>query len=215
MLKKVGMAAAYIAIGCLIYVYGSDILQWLQSADNLVLVTLMATVMALFPVIPYPVVGGVIGAALGPMAGGVVTWAGSAMASILIFAWVRYGYAEWGSRLLHGQHRLGRVTAMFERNAFLAILFSRLIPVIPSIFINVYAALSTMSFLSYSVASSLGKIPAMLLFVLVGDNLMTNPSNIILTVGIYAVFLGVTLWIYKLAGFGPQARAKVEPERTS
>lgn len=210
MLKKLGMAAVYIGIGCLIYIYGGDILLWLQSTDSLLLITLMATVMALFPVIPYPVVGGVIGAALGPVIGGVVTWAGSATASILMFAWVRYGYEDWGNRLLHGQHRLGKVTAMFERNAFLTILFSRLIPFIPSILINVYAALSKMSFLSYCAASSLGKIPAMLLFVLVGDNLMTNPSNIVLTVGIYGVFLGVTLWIYKLTGFGDQARSKAE-----
>lgn len=198
MYKKLGLAAIYMVIAFVIYRYGDAILSWFQQSDNVVLVIIMATLMALFPVIPYPVVGGVIGAALGPVQGAMVTWTGSATASILMFLFIRYGYQEWGVNVLHRYKRIGKLTELFENNAFLTILFARLIPFIPSIVINTYAALSRVSFTSYAVASSLGKIPAALLFVTVGDNLMSDPKNILVTIGVYGVFLALSLFAYRL-----------------
>lgn len=195
--KKIALAVFYLGIGFLIYVYGEAILKWFQEADNIYLVTVMATIMALFPVIPYPLVGGVIGAAYGPVAGGLITWLGSTAASILMFLFVRYGFQEWGIRILNRYDRIGKLTSMFERNAFLTIAFARCIPIVPSIVVNVYCALSRVSFLTYAIASALGKIPAMLLFAVVGDNLMTEPRNILLTIGIYSVFLGSMLFIHR------------------
>ncbi|WP_339271119.1 TVP38/TMEM64 family protein [Paenibacillus sp. FSL K6-1330] len=210
MFKKLGMALVYAAVGGLVYFYGDAILVWIRSTDSIMLMMFMAVIMALFPVIPYPVVGGVIGAALGPVIGGIVTWVGSTVASILMFMFIRYGYQEWGDRVLYRYNRLGKVTTMFERNAFLTILFTRLIPFIPSIVINVYAALSKVTFASYSIASALGKIPAMLLFSMVGDHLMTDPSHIIITIGVYGVFLVITLMVYRLSGFGRSGRTETE-----
>lgn len=198
MRKKLLMALSYIGVAVLIYLYGETILSWFQQSENLLLVALMATVMALFPIIPYPVIGGVIGAALGPVLGAAITWIGSAAASILMFLFVRYGFQEWGERALHRYKSIDKVTTLFERNAFLAILFARLLPFIPSIIINVYAALSRVGFLSYAIASSIGKIPAMLLFAMVGDNLMSNPKSSLTTVAVYGIFLVIALGAYHL-----------------
>ncbi len=198
MLKKLGFAIIYAAAAFILYTYGDAILAWLQQADNVPLVILMAALMALFPIIPYPVVSGIIGAALGPALGGFAAWAGSAAASIVMFLFIRYGYREWGVHVLHRYNRIGRLTELFERNAFLTILFARLIPFIPSIAINMYAALSRVSFTTYAIASSLGKMPAMLLFVTVGDNLISNPINMLAVIGIYGLFLALSLFVYRL-----------------
>jgi uncharacterized membrane protein YdjX (TVP38/TMEM64 family) len=99
---------------------------------------------------------------------------------------------------LHRYSRIGRLTELFERNAFLTILFARLIPFIPSIAINIYSAISRVSFTSYAIASSLGKMPAMLLFVTVGDNLISNPKNMLAAIGIYGLFLTLSLFAYRL-----------------
>ncbi|MGG2200866.1 TVP38/TMEM64 family protein [Paenibacillus validus] len=198
MYKKLGLAILYLGIAYLIYIYGDVILAWFYPSNQVAVVIIIATLMALFPVIPYPVVGGVIGAAYGPALGAVITWAGSATASMLMFLFIRYGYQEWGVRILHRHNSLGKITALFEQNAFLAILFTRLIPFVPSILVNIYSALSRVSFAAYAAASSLGKIPAMLLFALVGDHLMTEPGNIVITIGIYGVFLGLIVLIYHL-----------------
>lgn len=198
MLKKLGLAIIYAAAAFILYTYGDAILAWLQQADSVPLVILMAALMALFPIIPYPVVSGIIGAALGPALGGFAAWAGSAAASIVMFLFIRYGYREWGVHVLHRYSRIGKLTDLFERNAFLTILFARLIPFIPSIAINMYSALSRVSFTTYAIASSLGKMPAMLLFVTVGDNLISNPKNMLAAIGIYALFLALSLFAYRL-----------------
>jgi uncharacterized membrane protein YdjX (TVP38/TMEM64 family) len=200
MYKKLGMAILYLGIAYLIYMNAHVLLQWFHGRNNVLIVMIMATLMALFPVIPYPIVGGVIGAAYGPALGGVLTWAGSATASILMFLFVRYGYQSWGVRVLHRYRSIDKITTLFEKNAFLMILFARLIPIIPSIIINIYSALSRVSFITYAIASSVGKIPAMLLFALVGDNLVSDPKSIILTIVVYGAFLGVTLYVYHLWG---------------
>lgn len=198
MRKKLGLGFFYAAIAALIYWRHETIIGWVQYPTPVIAVVLIATVMALFPVIPYPIIGGVIGAAYGPLLGGAITWTGSTAASLLMFVFVRYGYQDWGLRLLYQTKGIGKATILFERNAFLFILFARLIPIIPSIIVNVYAALGKVSFTAYAVASSLGKIPAMLLFVVVGDGLVTEPSNIWISLLIYGGFLTVTLAGYKL-----------------
>jgi uncharacterized membrane protein YdjX (TVP38/TMEM64 family) len=200
MYKKLSIAILYLGIAYIIYVYGELILDWIEHAriEHIPITATVATIMALFPIIPYPIVGGFIGAAYGPALGGFVTWLGSTLASLIMFLVVRYGYQDWGLHILHKYRTLGKLTILFEKNAFLTILFTRLIPIIPSIIVNIYSALSRVSFVSYALASSIGKIPAMLLFALVGDQLLTNPKNIIIIIVVYGVFLAVTFYFYNL-----------------
>jgi uncharacterized membrane protein YdjX (TVP38/TMEM64 family) len=197
MVKKLVLAVLYVGIALLIYRYGDVILKWFQQSANVPLVVVMATLMALFPIIPYPVIGGLIGAALGPVLGAAVTWTGSASASILMFLLIRYGYQEWGMKVLHRYQNIGKLTLLFERNAFLTIMFARLVPFIPSIVVNLYSAMSRVSFATYAVASSIGKIPAMLLFAMIGDSLVTEPKNLLVTAGVYGIFMILSLYAYR------------------
>ena len=197
MAKKLLLAACCAVIAVILYLHGEALLAWLRGTDNAAVAVPVATLLALFPVIPYPLVGGVIGAAYGPAVGGIVTWAGSTAASLLMFALIRYGFREWGDRLLRERPVAGRLTKLFERHAFLAILFARMLPFVPSVIVNSYAALSRVAFLPYAVASALGKIPAMLLFATAGDQLLTAPRNAVLALAVYGVFLGAALLVYR------------------
>lgn len=199
-LKKSLIAIVYVFIGYMIYVNGEAILRWFQAAsiEMIILVIIAATLMSLFPIIPYPVIGGFIGAAFGPLIGFLVIWLGSSFASIFMFSFVRYGYQDWGMLALQKYKTLNRATLLFEKNAFLAILFSRMILIIPSIVINIYSAISRVAFWQYTLASSLGKVPSMLLLAFIGNDLVTNPRNLIITISIYVIFLSITLLMYKL-----------------
>ncbi|MGO4886501.1 TVP38/TMEM64 family protein [Anaerobacillus sp. MEB173] len=215
MTKKIGLAFVYLSIAFIIYYFGENILFWIQHHGNdfVILTSIVATLMALFPIIPYPIVGGIIGAAYGGVLGGLVTWIGSTLASLLMFLFVRYGYQDWGMKILHKYKTLGRVTVLFEQNAFMTIFISRLIPFIPSIIINVYSSLSRVTFISYAIASALGKIPAMILFAVVGDSLMNNPQSIFLTVFIYSVFLAIVYSFYRLWKRKTIAAATAKPSK--
>lgn len=203
MIRKAALTILYAGIAYLIYYYSEPILSWFQSGPNPALVAAGATLMALFPVIPYPIVGGVLGAAYGPGAGGIITWIGSTAASLFMFILLRYVLSSLGERLLRGRKGVGPVIELVERNAFLAILFARMIPFVPSIIINACAAVTRVSFGVYALASALGKIPAMLLFVVIGDSLLNDPGQIVTAAAMYAVFMAVVMgayWLWKRRG---------------
>lgn len=189
--KRLASLLLYGAVIGFILVFKDQILLWLDQARDVspLLIVLVATLLALFPVIPYPLIGGVLGVTFGPELGAAYTWLGSACASILMFILVRWLFFEWGQRVLQRVKVIDRMTSLFERNAFLFILSSRLLPFIPSIVINVYCALSKVRFWPYAIASSLGKVPAMLLFAVLGDQLLTEPRNMLISILVYALFI--------------------------
>jgi len=197
--RKMGFFLLYLCIFFLIYYYQNNLILWLGQADvTYIPVTLvLATMLSLFPIIPYPLVGAVIGATYGSLLGGIITWGGSTMASIIMFILVRYILQDWGQKFLHKYKSLSKFTLIYEKNAFLAILFGRMVPVIPSIIINIYSALSRTGFVVYFTASAIGKLPAMLLFALVGDQWMQNPVTIVFIILFYLLFTAVVYTIYR------------------
>ncbi|WP_332634077.1 TVP38/TMEM64 family protein [Halalkalibacter flavus] len=208
-MRKSFVFIGYLLIAVLMYLYGESLLQWIrQGGTEYMLVTsILATFFALFPIIPYPIIGGVLGAAYGPVAGSLITWIGSSLASIIMFVFVRYGYQDWGKKWLYRYERLSKVTVLFERNAFITIFLTRLIPVIPSIIVNIYSALSRVSFMRYSIASSLGKVPSMILFATVGNTLVTNPSDLLYITVFYGSFLLIVYFFFRLFNrYTPQVR---------
>ncbi len=198
MVKKIIVLAGFIIAAVCIFIFSDSLVNWLQNvgSQSFALTASVATLLALFPIIPYPIIGGLIGAAFGPVLGSLITWIGSALASILMFILLRYAYQDFGQKVINRYRMTAKITLLFEQNAFMTIFITRLIPIVPSILVNAYAALSRVPASHYIVASSLGKIPSMILFATVGDAVLRNPINLLFIGVIYALFL---LFVY--AGF--------------
>ncbi|WP_078391299.1 TVP38/TMEM64 family protein [Shouchella patagoniensis] len=199
--KKIGVFISFLTVGLAVFFFGESMLLWIQSFGQqyLIVTALIATVLALFPIIPYPITGGLIGAAFGPITGSLITWIGSSSASILMFILIRYAYQDYGLSLINRFHTTSKITVLFEKSAFMTIFITRLIPIIPSILVNAYSALSRVKTSHYVFASSLGKVPSMILFATVGNAVLQDPATLFM-IGIYyfifliIVYVGYRSW---------------------
>ncbi|MBB6451167.1 putative membrane protein YdjX (TVP38/TMEM64 family) [Geomicrobium halophilum] len=200
MYRKLFVFATLALLAGIVFFYGENIAMWIDEhgTESVIITAMLATLMSLFPVIPYPIIGGILGAIYGSYLGSLVTWIGSSMASIIMFAFVRFGYQDWGLKLISKYQALSKVTMLFERNAFMTIFLTRLIPIVPSIIVNIYSALSRVTFGSYTIASSVGKIPSMILFATVGSTIVRNPADLFYIALLYGSFLLIVYGCYRL-----------------
>ncbi|GBG07536.1 TVP38/TMEM64 family protein [Paenibacillus agaridevorans] len=199
MIKKGLVIAAYAASVALLLLYREPIMHWLQedSASHHVLLIGAAILFGLVPIVPYGIVAGIIGAKYGPYWGGLANVLSSTAAAAIMFYLVRFAFHEQGSRLLSKNPTIGKFTVQVERNAFIAVLFARLLPFVPAILVNVYVALSRMPFRIFAVATLIGKLPTMFVFALVGDQWMSSTGGAIRVIVFYMLFLLVILAAYR------------------
>ncbi|WP_127529341.1 TVP38/TMEM64 family protein [Paenibacillus kobensis] len=168
-----------------------QLMNWIQLRDstNIVVIFLIATFLALFPVVPYGLIAGALGAKFGYLTGGVINILASTCAALIMFIIFRNALFGSARRVITRNHKVDRFTTMFEANAFWAVLFARLIPIIPAQVVNIYSAISQIKFITFTLATVLGKVPTMMTFTLLGDQLHTNTTNAIYTIIIYSLFL--------------------------
>jgi uncharacterized membrane protein YdjX (TVP38/TMEM64 family) len=200
MLKGIATIVIYaIAIG-MIFMFRDEIVGWVEQEDGAadILITLIAaSLLALFPVVPYGVVGGIIGSKYGPIVGTAMNVAGSTIAAAAMYYWARYGFSEQAGRLLNRSNKLGELHRLMLRNPFLAVLIGRLIPIVPAPVVNLYSGASGLRAAPFITATLLGKIPVMLVFAIIGDQWTNGWERMLAVVGIYAGFLGIVYFVYR------------------
>ena len=92
-----------------------------------------------------------------------ISFLGEAIGAIVAFFLYRKGFKKIASNKLQEFPGLKSLLDAKGKHAFLLILYLRLIPFVPSGFITFAAAIGRVSILTFIVASSIGKIPALLL----------------------------------------------------
>jgi len=195
------LVALYAIAAALCIIYRNELLIWIQKPGTPVLLPalLVATLIALVPVIPYGVVGAVIGAKFGFLVGSFINVAASTIAAVIIFALVRVSFADGTRRLLTRYKNIERFTRYVEEHPFLAVLFARLIPIVPAQAVNIYAGLSKMKLSIFLFATIIGKIPVMITFALAGDQVFKDAKNTLIVIGVYLAFLLVVFGSYRIA----------------
>lgn len=177
----------------LFYIWIAD-----EEALYLPLVLLIVTLLAIFPVIPFGIVGGVIGAKYGLLWGSIVNIAASTLAAIIVYGLAASILNSWGSKLLKKYNVVNRMHQFINERLFWTILIARIIPIFPAVIVNVYAGVFKIRFSLFLLATCLGKIPAMLVFAYVGNGIWTNDHNWLYVLLIYSVFLLVIFLCYRV-----------------
>ncbi|MGZ4161530.1 MAG: TVP38/TMEM64 family protein [Neobacillus sp.] len=153
---------------------------------------LLVAICVFFPIIPFTVLAGIIGAVFGTTQGAVVSLAGAMVGTMGFFFLSRYGFRDFAREKLLRYPKVQEYEGFFNRNSFIAILTSRLIPVIPAPVVNTICGLSKVRWLTFFTASSIGKIPNILLLSYVGASFS---SNKLYSVGLYCLYLVIVFLI--------------------
>lgn len=185
------------------FLYREPLFTWLNqgSLAQLPYMFFPAILFSVIPIIPFSVFAGLMGAKYGILVGATINWVGSVAASAIFFLLARYFFEEKFQGYISKYKGIKKFDHIISQNAFIAVLFSRMIPVVPPPVVNIYSGLSTMLFRTYFYATALGKVPGMIVYAFVGNQLFeTNHrffSGIIIYVGFLLVVLLLYRWWYK------------------
>jgi uncharacterized membrane protein YdjX (TVP38/TMEM64 family) len=173
----------YVSCVTLAFIYRYDILAWLREDHNLFLSVLAATVLALFPVLPY-----------GSAAGAVICWLATTLAAAIIYGIVKYMFKDRTMSYLSSIPALDKFTAAVQRRPFASVVLARLAPVIPQMAVNIYAGAAGLPFWSYLAASAIGKIPGIVLYAFLGGQLFQHPRSSAAAVILYLAVLAAAVY---------------------
>ncbi|OXM13514.1 TVP38/TMEM64 family protein [Paenibacillus herberti] len=192
-------ALLYVAALVLVLLYRVPIGIWLDSGQPSPLLMLAAAlVLALFPVFPYAIVIGALGYMFGPLGGSLISLGGTWIASLLTYAGFRLFFQDRGRVWIAKAGRLDRFVRLTDRSPFLFLLIARVLPVIPEMSVDAYAAITGIKLRVYASASLLGKAPGMLFFALLGGSQGSSPLRIAALVIAYLAFLAAALIAYRM-----------------
>ena len=147
---------------------------------------LLVAICVFFPVIPFPVLAGVIGAVFGAAEGVFISLAGAMVGTMGFFILSRYGFRDFAEENLTKYPKVREYEDFLNRNSFVAILTCRLIPIIPAPVVNIICGLSHVKWITFLIASTLGKIPNILILSYAGSIFSNNK---LYSFGIYGCYL--------------------------
>jgi uncharacterized membrane protein YdjX (TVP38/TMEM64 family) len=206
LLKKWYIIFPYLLIISIAFIYKEALLQWINKGDatQIPYMILLSVFIGIFPVVPFTLFAGVMGAKFGPLIGGLINWCGAVLASIGFFLLTRYAFAEFFRNFISRYDGLSNYSRMIDKNSFLAVFFARIIHIVPTPVINIYSGISLMSFSTYLLATVLGQMPGMFLYAFIGDQIFASPKKIIMGVSSYLAFSLITFLIYRFWYKGKQ-----------
>jgi uncharacterized membrane protein YdjX (TVP38/TMEM64 family) len=194
MIKRILTICIFIFIIVVGFVEKGTLLNLIQEGGflSILISMLFVAICVFFPVIPFPVLAGTIGAVFGTAQGLSISLTGSMIGTMAFFFLSRYGFRDFAQSKLKKYKKVQEYEQFLNHNSFIAILTCRLIPVIPALVVNMICGLSKVKWPIFFIASAIGKIPNVLLLSYAGS---TFTSNKLFSFGLYGIYLVVVFLI--------------------
>ena len=170
-----------------------------ESTYSVGLQFLIMVSVSLVPFAPIPVLGTIIGANHSLIMGLIINLGGTVIGSIILYLLSKNLLSKLANKILLKYCVLERFISLIQTNGFLAVLIGRLIPILPSAGVNLIAGISGVTFLAFTTATILGKLPIILAFSLAGNQLAT---------GNWSMLILVTLYLFVLLLIGRKVKKK-------
>ncbi|MDP4161808.1 MAG: TVP38/TMEM64 family protein [Bacillota bacterium] len=163
------------------------------GSTSILISMLVVAITVFFPIIPFPVLAGLIGAVFGTVHAVFITLSGAMFGTMALFFLCRYGFRDWAQAKLSKYPKIQEYETYIEKHSFLSVLASRVVPIIPAPVVNIFCSLSKINWLTFFTASALGKIPNVLLLSFAGASFTRNKY---LSLGLYGAYMAVIFIIY-------------------
>lgn len=198
MKKGMIFAIFYGIILSIAFWFREPLLVWLNQSNlsQLPLMFFLAILFSILPIVPFSVFSGLMGAKYGVWIGAAINWIGSVGAATIFFFLARYFFVQQFQQYISRFKKIKKFDSIISRNAFVAVLFSRMIPIIPPPVVNIYSGLSSMFFREYILATAIGKIPGMIFYAYLGNQLFTSTYSLFLGIFIYLGFIIIAALVY-------------------
>ncbi|MEC1521208.1 TVP38/TMEM64 family protein [Neobacillus niacini] len=168
---------------------------------------LFVAICVFFPVIPFPVLAGVIGSVFGTTQGVIISLSGAMAGTMGFFFLSRYGFRDYAQSKLMNYPKVQEYEEFLNRNSFVAILTCRLIPIIPAPVVNIICGLSKVKWLTFFTSSTIGKTPNILILSFAGASFS---SNKLFSFGLYGGYILLIFIIYVLILYRKRAKESLD-----
>ncbi|MDF2636198.1 MAG: associated protein [Pelosinus sp.] len=165
-----------------------------------VIITILLFIIMTFTIVfPFMILSGASGIIYGLFWGTVISWVGEVIGAVFMFIFARYFFRQLVAGWITNSRYLKQVDDYSAANGFKALLIARLLPLAPSGIITAVAAVSRISFKDFILATLIGKLPPVIIKVLIGHDIVFAGDNLIrlLVVILLVVAVYVGLWWYK------------------
>ncbi|MET1031190.1 TVP38/TMEM64 family protein [Domibacillus tundrae] len=165
------------------------------GAYSILISMLLVAICVFVPIVPFPVLAGLIGGIFGTPQGVIITLSGAMIGTLLFFYIARYGFKEWAQTKIEQYPQVKEYEEKLNKNAFLTILLVRLVPIVPSPVVNIVCGLSKVNGLVFFLASAIGKLPNILLLSFAGASFSENKWFSFGLYGIYVLIIMIVNYI--------------------
>lgn len=166
---------------------------------SIAVILLLFVIMTFTIVFPFMLLSGAVGLIYGLLWGTLISWLGEVAGSVVMFVVVRYLFRQMVTLWIAQSRYLVKIDEYSATNGFKALLLARLLPLAPSGIITAIAAVSRLGFADFFWATFWGKLPPVVVKVILGHDLALAEDNMVriaVIVGVIIVIYG-TLWYKK------------------
>lgn len=166
---------------------------------TIVAIIVLFVIMTFTIVFPFMILSGATGIIYGLFWGTIISWMGEVVGALIMYVFARYFFRSAVEGWVTKSPYLKQVDDYSADNGFKVLLIARLLPLAPSGIITAIAAISKMSFRDFFLATFLGKLPPVIIKVMLGHDLVFASENMtrLVIVILLVVFIYVGLWWHK------------------
>lgn len=170
--------------------YGLKI--FLLSYGNIapIISIILMTIQSIFPFIPGVIMTIANAWLFGWYLGTLYSCLGALLGAILDFIIARW-YGKIVVSNLIEKHHIEKVNEFIKKNGIIAVFITRLIPFVPFKIVSYSAGLSNMSIKPFVIATGIGQLPAIIIYSILGENILLDTNKLIVVSSGLLVFAGI------------------------